>query len=878
MYFSRELEDIRKELKTNIEDGLTNKETEERLIKNGKNILPSKEKESILKLFLKEFTSPIQIILIITVIISFLIGEMVDAFVIIFIILLDATIGTYQENRALKSAEALTKMIKVKTKVIRDGKEKVIDSEQLVVGDILILSSGDKITADSRIIECNNLQVDESVLTGESMASIKHNKVLKENTVLAERDNMLYAGTNIMTGRVKALVVSTGAKTEIGKIATTVSETEEEKSPLTIRINKLSKQISIIIIIIALISCIILFWQGYETKAIFLTVVALAVSAMPEGLQLALTMALTIASNRMSKKNVIVKKLNSVESLGSCTIIASDKTGTLTVNEQTARKIVLKNKEVFEITGTGYNKDGIIIPKDRADIKKAQMLIEACAINNEATFKKVKDEYKYYGDSIDIAFLVLKEKLGTNSNLEVKKIIPYESDKQYSAAFYEKDGKLHCTVKGSLEKVMSFSETKKLYVEQNEELSKEGYRVIAVCDGIVEDTKEENIKNLDFLGLVAFIDPIREEAKISIQESHNAGIKVVMITGDHPLTAFAIAKELNLVKEYEEVVTGLELEEAFSKGEKYFDNFIKNKKVFSRVTPTDKLNIIESYKRMGEFVAVTGDGVNDAPAIKSANIGISMGSGTDVAKETSSMIIVDDNFKTIVEGIKEGRIAYSNIRKIVLFLLSCGMAEVLFCLISILTGYDIPLIAIQLLWINIVTDGLQDIALSFETSNNDVMKEKPRPTNESIINKELLTEVIIFGATIALMIFGAWKYLIDRNTDILTARSIVMLIMVFVQNVHVLNCRSEKDSIFKTKLSTNPLVVTIILSSILLQLIITEIPFLASKLSITTLPFNTIIIVFAYSLIIIVVSEIYKLIYRYINKKKDKQKNTVVKH
>jgi len=866
MYFSRDIEDIRKELKTDIENGLMEKEVQNRLLKNGKNTLPSKKRDSILKLFLKEFTSPIQIILIITVIISFIIGEAVDAFVIIFIILIDAIMGTYQENKALKSAEALSKMIKVKTKVIRDGKEKLVDSEQLVVGDILVLSSGDKITTDARIIECTNLQVDESILTGESIAASKNNEVLKEDAILAERKNMLYAGTNIMTGRVKAVVVSTGIETEIGKIATKVSETVEEKSPLTIRIDKLSKQISILIIVVAVIASIILFAKGYETKAVFLTVVALAVSAMPEGLPLALTMALTIASNRMSKKNVIVKKLNSVESLGSCTIIASDKTGTLTVNEQTARKIVLKNNDVFEITGTGYNKDGHIIPKGKADIERAKFLIDTCAINNEATFKKVKNEYKYYGDSIDIAFLVLKEKMDTESNLELKKIIPYESDKQYSAAFYEKDGQLHCTVKGSLEKVMSFSEKKKIYVEQNEELSRDGYRVIAVCDGIVKDTNEENIKDLDFLGMVAFIDPIRQEAKTSIEQSHNAGIKVVMITGDHPLTAYAIAKELNLVKNYEEVVTGVDLETAYSKGEKYFDNFIKNKKVFSRVTPTDKLNIVESYKRMGEFVAVTGDGVNDAPAIKSANIGIAMGSGTDVAKETASMIIIDDNFKTIVEGIKEGRIAYANIRKIILFLLSCGMAEVLFCLISIIAGYDIPLLAIQLLWINVVTDGLQDIALSFETSSKDVMKEKPRPTNESIISKDLLVEVIIFGSTIALMIFSAWKYLIDRNTDILIARSIIMLIMVFIQNIHVLNCRSEKESIFRTKLSTNPLVVNIILGSILLQLIVSEIPFIANKLSITSLPFGTIITIFIYSLIIILVSEIYKVIYLQIKK------------
>ena len=867
MYYSRDVEDIRKELKTNLENGLTEEQANTNLMKNGKNILPSKKRDSILKLFFNEFKSPIQMILIITVIISFIIGEAVDAIVIIFIILIDAIMGTYQENKALKSAEALTKLIKVKTKVIRNGKEKIIDSEDLVVGDILVLASGDKITADARIIESNNLQVDESTLTGESMAVNKITETLSENTILAERKNMLYAGTNIMTGRSKAIVVATSIDTEIGKIATKVSEAEEEKSPLTIRIDKLSKQISTLIIIISIVSFIILFIKGYETKAIFLTVVALAVSAMPEGLPLALTMALTIASNRMSKKKVIVKKLNSVESLGSCTIIASDKTGTLTVNEQTARKIVLKNGDTFEITGTGYNSEGEIIPREKADLEKANFLIDACAINNESSFKKVKDKYVYHGDSIDIAFLALKTKTKNKSNMVIKKIIPYESDKQYSAAFYELDGNLHCTVKGSLEKVMSFSEKRTKYIEQNEELSKEGYRVIAVCDGIVENTEEESIKKLNFLGMVAFIDPIRKEAKTSIEECHNAGIKVVMITGDHPLTAFAISKELNLVKDYEEVVTGVQLEEAYQKGEPYFDNFIKNKKVFSRVTPTDKLNIVESYKRMGEFVAVTGDGVNDAPAIKSANIGIAMGSGTDVAKETASMIIADDNFKSIVEGIKEGRIAYANIRKIVLFLLSCGMSEVLFCLISIITGYDIPLIAIQLLWINVITDGLQDIGLSFETSSTDVMKEKPRPTKESIFSIDLMSEVLIYGLTVSLIIFSTWKFLIDRNTDIIFARSIIMMLMVFIQNIHVLNCRSEKQSVFKTSLASNPLITNIILGSILLQLIVTEIPFLAQKLSITSLPLSYIVVIFSYSLVIILVGEIYKMIYR---KKKEK--------
>lgn len=861
MYFNEEIDKVFDKVKSSL-DGISREQAKKRLEDNGKNILPSKKRDSILTLFLRELMSPIEIILIVTVVISFLVGEVTDAVVITFIILVDVIMGTYQENKALASAEALTKMLKVKAKVIRDNKEMEIDSEDLVVGDILVLDSGTKITADARIFECHNLQVDESVLTGESNSVSKCSDILGDNVILADRKNMLYAGTNVMTGRAKAIVVATSVDTEIGKIATCVKEAREEKSPLTIRMEKFSKQISLLIIIIALISGFLLFIKGYGTKAIFLSVVALSVSAMPEGLSLALTMALTIASNRMSKKNVIVKRLNSVESLGSCTVIASDKTGTLTVNEQTARKIVLKNGREFNVTGTGYNTNGKVEKIDKESRELVESLVKFCALNNEAHFSISGDKYEYYGDSIDIAFLVLKEKMALDLDISIEKMIPYESEKQYSAAFYKKDGKLRCTVKGSLEKVMSFSDTNDLYIEQNEKLSRDGYRVIAVCDGEVDGDLESDIKNLEFLGMVGFIDPIRDDVVDSICECHNAGIKVVMITGDHPLTAYAIAKELSLVNTQEEVVTGVEIDKAYSKGDEYFDKFIMDKKVFSRVTPMDKLHIVESLKRMGEFVAVTGDGVNDAPAIKAANIGIAMGSGTDVAKETASMIILDDDFKSIVEGVREGRIAYSNIRKITLFLLSCGMAEVLFYLMSVGLGYELPLVAIQLLWINIVTDGLQDIALSFETASKDIMREKPISTKESIFNKDLMIEVFVFGFCIAMMIFNVWKYLIDRNTDLLLARSIVMMMMVFIQNIHVLNCRGEKNSIFTTSLRTNPLVIGTIVFSILLQFIVTEIPFFADLLGIRSLTIGTVLIIFLISLLIIVVAEIYKVIYR----------------
>ena len=682
-YYNKSIEEVLKELNTN-EKGLSQHAANELLIKNGKNELPKKKQDSVFKLFFEQFKNPIELILVVTVILSFIAGETIDAIALIFIIMVDVLMGTYQEWKARKDAEALINMIKSTSRVLRDGKEIQIESCDLVVGDIILLESGDKISADARIIECHNFQVDESALTGESVAEVKSTEVLEESTPLGDRSNMVFAGTSVTTGRAHAVVVGTALNTEIGKIADKVTNTKEEKSPLTIRTEKFSKQISIIIIIVAIITTGVLIAKDYAWNEIFLCVIALSVSAMPEGLPLALTMALTVASTRMAKKNVIVKKLNAVESLGSCTVIASDKTGTLTVNEQTAKEILLATGENYIISGTGYNDNGKVTSVDNADIKKASHIALLGALNNEAHLEKNEDgKWESFGDSIDIAFLSLAAKLNIKEKPKVIEMLPYESENQYSAVFYEKNGETYCTVKGSLEKVMSFSEENEKYINQNIDLTKKGYRVIAIADGKVKGTNKEDIKNLEFIGMVAFIDPIRVEVKDSLKECNEAGIKVVMITGDHPLTAYAIAKELGLCKKETEVATGKDVEEYLAKGEKEFDEFVSKIRVFSRVTPIDKLEIVNSFKRQGEFVAVTGDGVNDAPAIRAANIGIAMGSGTDVAKETASMIVADDNFTSIVSGVKEGRTAYSNIRKITLFLLSCGFAEVCFFLLSI---------------------------------------------------------------------------------------------------------------------------------------------------------------------------------------------------
>lgn len=862
----KEIKNILSSFKTTIA-GLDFGDVSDRLEKYGLNELPKEKHDGIFKIFFKSFCDPIIYVLIVAAVLSFIGGESLDALAILLIILIDGIVSTIQEYRAGKNSEALKNLIKVMCTVIRNEKKMQVESSMIVPGDIVVLESGDKICADLRLIESNNLTVDESILTGESISVSKD-----ANNYIDASLYMVYAGTSVLTGRAKAVCASTGINTELGKIAQKVSTTAESKSPLTVRMEKFSKQISMLIIAVALVIGGVLFFKNYEPLDIFLSVVALSVSAMPEGLPLALTMALTIGSNRMGKRNVIVKKLNSVESLGSCTVIASDKTGTLTVNEQTAKIILLPNGGKIEIDGYGYKPDGKVKACDGTDLRSAEYVSKLGMINNEAAFEKKGRKWVHQGDSIDVAFLVLAHKLGVN-DLKVKKIheIPYESEKKYSAVFYNNKKQVRCTVKGSVETVLSFCNSmydegkeikldKKIILEQNEKLASLGYRVIAICDGEIENAaeySEEYIKKLCFVGLVGFIDPVRKEALTSVNECKKAGIKVIMITGDHALTAYAIAKELGIASNKEEVVTG-EVISKYTK-DKDFDKFISDKKVFARVTPLDKLRIVESLQRQGEFVAVTGDGVNDAPALKVANIGVAMGSGTDVAKETAKMIIIDDNFTSIVSGIEEGRNAYANIRKISIMLLSCGLAEVLFFVGSIIFDLPIPLVAIQLLWLNIVTDGLQDMALSFERETDTLMHEKPRSPKESLFDRELIKQILLSGLYMGCVVFVVWVFLIKLfNFDVEIARGYVLMLMVFLQNMHVLNCRSEKKSVFVNGFRKNPFVLFTIVGATLLQIVFMEVPVLAQFLQTSEIPFLHLIILFFIAVPVILVMEIYK--------------------
>ena len=863
-FFEQSISEVENELKTS-RNGLSSSEAVARKRKYGPNTLPKKKKDSIIKLFFGEFADPIILLLLVAIAVSFFVGEIIDAVAIICIVLVDAIIGTYQENKANNTADALSKLIKDEMHVVRDGKDVSIGVEELTIGDLVLLESGDKIGADMRIIEAHNFTVDESILTGESVQVAKNADTLEGKKLsISDRANMVFSGTSVVTGRAKAYVTEIGLDTELGKIADSLAATEDEKSPLAIRVEKFSKQISIMVIAIAIIIAILLIAKHTPGHEILLTVIAFAVSAMPEGLPLALTMALTIAANKMSKKNVIVRKLNAAESLGSCTVIASDKTGTLTVNQQTAKRILLPNGEEYQISGTGYDTKGKVTGNV---LEYAEEIGLFGALNNEADISGPTP----IGDSIDIAFLVLAKKLGVKTRgIKILERIPYESENKYSAVFYERDGKTYCTVKGSLEVVkdfcdkVNFASGKNITKlnQQNETLAKNGYRVIAIANGEIRKRAEydiKDIKQLTFMGMVAFIDPIRKEAAASIRECHEAGIKVLMITGDHPLTALSIAKDLKLAEDDSQVATGAEVAEAARGSKRSFDEYIASKTVFARVAPLQKLHIVESLKRQGEFVAVTGDGVNDAPALKAANIGIAMGSGTDIARETADMIIIDDNFKSIVAGVKEGRVAFANIRKIIYFLISCGLAEAAFFCLAIACDMPMPLVAVQLLWLNVVTDGIQDLALSFETAEPSILKEKPHNPKQSIFDRRLVREIMISSVIIAAVVFGFYWYLVNGlRMEIISARGYIMCLMVFIQNIHVFNCRSESHSAFSVPLNSNWFIVIGIFCTILLQIVAMEVPLFSKLLQTVSIPFWAVIWLFIIASSILILMELYK--------------------
>jgi Ca2+-transporting ATPase len=804
--------------------GLTTAEAEDRQARFGRNALPRGAAPKLLAVFLAQFRSPLIYVLLAAALVSLLIREWTDAGFIFAVLLINAAIGTYQEYGAERAAQALQKLVTLHARVLRDGDTRELDAEELVPGDVVLLEPGAKVPADLRLLDSHNLALDESLLTGESLPVGKNADAwLAPETPLAERTTMAFAGTLVTTGRARSVVVATGLDTELGRIAASVLGKDVTKPPLLARMERFTRLIAVAVGVAALAVATIEIARGAPLAGIFLLAVALAVSAIPEGLPVALTVALAVGMQRMARRNVIVRRLVAVESLGSCTCIASDKTGTLTVNQLTVRRVQFPDQPPWELTGEGLVPEGtFVLPQGATMVEHTASLERLCravVLANEAVLARRDDEWLGQGDTVDVALLVLAHKAGVTqaeaqANAPQLAAIPYESEARFAASLYRADGAPRAAVKGAVETVLGMCArmtsaegdielAADTVLSQAQALAADGYRVLAIADGSVALPQgavfsREHLSGLCFLGLVAMTDPLRPEAKDAVDACHRAGIRVVMVTGDHPATAFAVARELGLAEKPDQVATGGALADAARHGERAFDADVREALVFARIEPQQKLEIVAALQRAGHFVAVTGDGVNDAPALKAAHVGVAMGlSGTDVARETAELVITDDNFASIVAGIEEGRIAYGNVRKVIFLLVSTGAAEIVLFALALAFDLPLPLVAVQLLWLNLVTNGIQDVALAFEPAEGSELKRPPRPPRERVFNRPMLERVLLSALVIGGLAFGAFQWMLAHGYGVEQARNGTLLLMVLFENVQAFNSRSETLSVFR---------------------------------------------------------------------------------
>ncbi len=803
--------------------GLSTQEAAIRLAEAGPNVLPERRRPGPLLIFIRQFKSPFIYVLIVAALVSLGLGQTINAIFIVIVLMLNASIGTIQEYAAQRAATALNKMVPSRATVVRDGRPIQIDTSTLVLGDYVLLSSGDKVPADICLLSAHNLHVDESMLTGESIETHKQvGQIYTDNAPLVDRLNICFAGTVILRGRGEGHVIAAGSDTEIGKIAQDVGADDEVKPPLLVRIERFTQKITYGILILVSLIFIITLARGDDFSSVFLLGVALAVSAIPEGLPAAITIALAIGMRRMAHRGVIIRRLLAVESLGSCTYIASDKTGTLTVNEMTIQRILLPNGNEYEISGEGMDLHGIVSPPPLPD--DALNLHHLCSVGglaNEARLEWDTDNWTGHGDRVDVAFLVLAEKFGVDykrlqQNCPELAKIPYESENAFAASINRCADGIELQVKGSVERLLAMStelsdDDCNRIEQQVECLAKQGFRVLGLARRQLDQLPPDPmtcLKNLEFIGIVGMIDPLRPDAVDAIQRCRDAQIDVCMITGDHPQTAWALALPLGIADGSMHPVSGPQLADALTQNSTAFHDLVQGSRVFARVEPHQKKQIVDQLIKNGEFVAVTGDGVNDAPALSRAHVGISMGKrGTDVARESADIILTDDLFSSIVEGIKQGRIVYNNIRKVIFLLISTGAAEITLVLLSLLFGMPLPLFPLQLLWLNLVTNGIQDIALTFEPEEGDELKRPPRSPNEPIFDRLMVERVVVNALVMGVLAFATFSWQIQNGAEVESARNVTLLLMVLFENVHVLNSRSETRSIFRQYFFGNPFLI-----------------------------------------------------------------------
>ena len=843
LWHSIEIEEILNMLETS-EKGLSSREVQNRRSEWGFNVIPEGKKTFWLVKFLSHFHDVLIYVLITAGLITAFMNHWIDTWVIFGVVVINAFIGFIQENRAEKALEGIKKMLSLQTQVIRNGVRKAVDSKELVPGDILMLRSGDKVPADARILEADRFRVEEAALTGESEPAEKQPDVVKEKSPLGDRTNMVYSGTNIRNGTATAVVIATGSHTELGKISTMISEVEQLKTPLIQQINRFGKQLSFGILGLTGLLCLIgLFLRDYSVNDMVFAAIGMAVAAIPEGLPAVLTITLTLGVQRMARRNAIIRRLPSVETLGSVSVICSDKTGTLTKNEMTVKSLITRSSQ-YTVEGVGYQPEGKLylgkeeIPPDARPVDLDQLLLISWLCNNADIKKNEEGEWVVLGEPTEGALTTLGIKAGMNPNKPKRlNTIPFDSEHKYMATMHDWDDSRWILVKGAPDRLLEMSDQEfsngenqsldeEFWTGEIQSLAQEGQRVLGAAFCKVEKDRnhfdhEDLQEGLIFAGLIGIMDPPRPEAINAIRECKEAGIRVKMITGDHMATAQAIGKAMGIGDEGK-AISGAELEDLSVEELK---RVVLEYDIFARTSPEHKLRLVQALQSHGSVCAMTGDGVNDAPALKRADVGIAMGiKGTEVTKEAAEMVLVDDNFASIVNAVEEGRTIYANLRKAILFILPTNGAEALVIILAILSGRMLPITPLQILWVNMVTAITLALALAFEPMERDTMKKPPRDPKKSILDRYFLWRISFVSVLIGGFTFLLFQNLRNGGYDLDTSRTISIHTLVFGQLFYLFNSRSLQLPALSKDLFRNK--VAWIVSGILLilQIALTYLP------------------------------------------------------
>ena len=844
LWHTLDFKEVAKVLRTDLEEGLSTSEVEKRKRAFGSNKLPAKKPISSFWLFLSQFKSPLVYILLIGAVVTFLFHEFTDCLVILGAVFLNTIVGFLQEKKAQNTLRALKKVVKHKAEVLRDGKLKIVDSEELVPGDIIILNPGERVPADGRLIEAHRLKINEMALTGEWMPANKHTDILPEETPLADRDNMVYMGTIVESGFGRAVVVNIGENTEIGKVAKLIKETKEEKTPYQKKLAHFSKIIGIIVVIISLF----IFIEGMVTlkevplferfKEMFTTAIAVAVAAIPEGLPVTMTIILALGMQKILQRKGLVRKLVAAETLGSTSVIATDKTGTLTEGKMAVYKVIGKKEEILKCA----------LLTSEAFVENPQETKEKWIIRGKPTEKALlKASIELYG------YQFLKD-------WEKKRVdqILFDSIKKFKAALYQEKDKLLLFVCGAPEKLLELSslsqERKTQWEKELIKLTKKGLRVVACAKKEIKEKKpiEDLIENLEFLGLITLSDPIRKDAKEAIRICKQAGLRVIIVTGDHKLTAKAIAKELGLKAKDEEILEGVELDKLT---QEELMKILPKIKIFARVEPKHKMRIIKAWQEKGEVIAMTGDGINDAPALKKADIGVALGSGTEVAKETSDLILLNDSFSIIVAAIEEGRRIIDNIRKVITYLLSDSFTEVILVSASIITQTPLPVTALQILWVNLIEDTFPSIALAFEPKEKDIMKRKPIAHKAPLLTREMKVIIFIIGIITDFILLGVFFWLLKQNYEIGYIRTIIFASLAVNSLLYIFSCKNLRKNLWQERIFSNKLLIGAVLIGLGMLVLAIYLPGLQYALKTQPLGLHGWLIVFGASIVDIILIE-----------------------